>query len=156
MATINEGRTDAAAGSATTYTIEVGDSFNGNLDGRPDEDWIRIELERGATYEITLTGRGTAPGKAEDTILKLYDADGRHIITNDDIDTAGRIFDSKLVYPATASGVYYLSASSYSANPTRDYSGTYTLTVRSARRTADRNPGPGTPGPRRQRRRQRS
>ena len=144
MATINEGRTDAPASTATTYTIQVGDSFNGNLDNRTDEDWIKIELERGQTYEITLTGRGTAPGKTEDPILKLYDAGGQHIITNDDIDTAGGIFDSRLVYTPTVSGVYYLSASSYSANPNRDNSGTYTLTVTLSK---DETPDPGTPDP---------
>lgn len=94
MATINEGRTDAPASIATTYTMAVGDTFNGILDHKFDEDWIEIELEKGKTYLITLTGRGSAPDKVEDTILKLFDAKGNHIDTNDDIDTANRIYDS--------------------------------------------------------------
>ena len=38
-------------------------------------------------------------------------------------------FDSRLVYTATASGTYYLSAGSYSAKPNKDNSGAYSLTV---------------------------
>ena len=143
MPTVNESASrDAAANTGTTYTMAVGDTFNGVLSDRSDEDWIEIELERGQTYEISLSGRGAAPAKAEDTILKLYNAQGRHIITNDDIDTAARIFDSKLIYTATVSGTYYLSASSYSANPNRDNSGDYTLTVTITKVTT---PDPGTP-----------
>ena len=126
MATINEGilaSLDAADSIETTYTISVGDTFDGVLSQKFDEDWIEIELERGAIYEITLVGRGAAPDKAEDTILKLYDANGQHILTNDDIDTANRVFDSKLIFTPTTSGAYYLSAGSYAANPNKDNSG---------------------------------
>ncbi len=72
MTTVNESAEtslDAAAGIETTYAISVGDTFNGILDRKFDEDWVGIELERGKTYRITLLGRGTAPDKAEDTIL---------------------------------------------------------------------------------------
>ena len=95
MATVNEIATrDAPASIGTTYTMAVGDTFNGVLDRKLDEDWIEIELEKGQTYIITLTGRGTAPDKSEDTILKLFDAKGNLIDSNDDIDTANRIYDS--------------------------------------------------------------
>ena len=132
MATINESTLasmDAAASTETTYTMDVGDTFNGILSEKFDEDWIRIELEKGKTYKINLSGRGKGGDEAEDTILKLYDANGNHLSTNDDIDTANQIYDSELVYTATTSGTYYLSASSYTSNPTRDNSGAYELTV---------------------------
>ena len=109
--------------------MAVGDTFNGNLSEKFDEDWIEIELERGQTYKINLSGRGSKGDEAEDTILKLYDAGGNLLAENDDINTAGRIYDSELTYTATTTGTYYLSASSYSANPNRDNSGTYELTV---------------------------
>ena len=120
---------DAAAGSETTYAISVGDTFNGILDHKFDEDWIGIELERGQTYRITLSGRGATPDKAEDTILKLFDAEGNHILTNDDIDSANRIFDSRLTFTVLAGGAYYISAASYTRNPATDNSGTYSILV---------------------------
>ena len=81
-----EASLDAVASAGTSYSMSVGDTFNGNLDRKFDEDWVGIELERGKTYRITLSGRGTAPEKAEDTILKLFDSSGNHLLTNDDID----------------------------------------------------------------------
>ncbi len=133
MATVNESNSaslDAAAGIATRYEMSVGDTFNGNLDGKPDEDWIRIDLGKGKTYQITLSGRGSAPDKAEDTILKLLNSKGGVIGENDDIDTIKGIFDSQLMFAAKTSGVYYISASSFTANPNKDNSGAYTIMVK--------------------------
>ena len=132
MATVNESTSaslDAAASIETTYTMAVGDTFNGILDHKFDEDWVKIELEKGKTYQINLSGRGKDGDEAEDTILKLFDYKGNHIVTNDDIDTANRVYDSELIYTATATGTYYISASSYTSNPTQDNSGAYTLMV---------------------------
>ena len=127
MATVNENSPvsqDAAANLETTYTMEAGDTFNGNLDHKFDEDWIRIDLVRGKTYQVTLSGRGTVPDKAEDTILKLFDANGNHLLTNDDIDAEKHIFDSRLTFTVHVSG-----AASYTSNPSTDNSGTYTILV---------------------------
>ena len=119
MATVNESTSrDASANIGTTYTMSVGDTFNGILTQKFDEDWVKIELERGKTYKINLSGRGKDGDEAEDTILKLFDVKGDLLETNDDIDTAGRNYNSELTYTAAYTGTFYLSASSYSANPT--------------------------------------
>ena len=113
MATVNESTLasmDAPASIQTTYMMTVGDTFNGILTHKFDEDWIKIELERGKTYKINLSSRGKRGEEAEDTILKLFDIKGDLRATNDDIDTAGGIYDSELTYTATATGTYYLSA----------------------------------------------
>ena len=48
MPTVNESASrDAPANTGTTYTMAVGDTFNGNLSEKFDEDWIGIELEAG-------------------------------------------------------------------------------------------------------------
>ena len=132
MATVNESTSaslDAAASKETTYSMTVGDTFNGILDQKFDEDWIKIELEKGKTYKINLSGRGKGGDEAEDTILKLFDSKGDHIVTNDDIDTANKIYDSELIFTATADDTYYISASSYTSNPNLDNSGAYTIMV---------------------------
>ena len=124
-----EASLDAAAGAGTTYSISSGDTFNGILDHKFDEDWVGIELERGKTYRITLSGRGEAPDKAEDTVLKLFDAGGNHVLTNDDIDAANRVFDSRLTFTVLAGATYYISAASYTGNPGTDNSGAYAIAV---------------------------
>ena len=132
MATIYEdivSPPDAAASTETQYGMSVGDTFNGILDQKFDEDWIKIELEKGKTYKINLSGRGEGGDEAEDTILKLFDSKGDHIVTNDDIDTANKIYDSELIFTATADDTYHISASSYTSNPTLDNSGGYMITV---------------------------
>lgn len=48
---------DAAGSTATTYRINVGNSFNGSLGTIADSDWVRVTLQPGR-YEITLDGRG--------------------------------------------------------------------------------------------------
>ena len=66
MTTFNESAEpslDAPESIGTTYAISAGDTFNGNLDHKFDEDWIGVELERGKTYRITLSGRGEAPAR---------------------------------------------------------------------------------------------
>ena len=120
---------EATASAGTRYSISSGDTFNGILDHKFDEDWVGIELERGKTYRITLSGRGDAPGKAEDTVLKLFDAGGNLVLTNDDIDAANRVFDSRLTFTVLASDIYYISAASYTGNPATDNSGAYTIAV---------------------------
>ena len=135
MATVYEGdgaSRDAAANTNTTYTMSVGDTFNGILDHKFDEDWISIELEKGKTYRINLSGRGKDGDEAEDTILKLYDSQGNLVAMNDDIDTEKRIYDSELTVTITFTDTYYLSAGSYTSNPNLDNSGAYALTVNEA------------------------
>ena len=49
---------DAAASTDITYVMSDGDMLNGILDHKFDEDWIRIDLEKGKTYRISLSGGG--------------------------------------------------------------------------------------------------
>ena len=62
---------DATASTEITNVMSVGDMFNGNLDHKFDEDWIRIGLEKGKTYRISLFVSGKGGDEAEDTILDL-------------------------------------------------------------------------------------
>lgn len=47
--------TDAADNTTTTYSMGVGDSFDGTL-ATGDRDWAGIALTAGDAYEIFLTG----------------------------------------------------------------------------------------------------
>ena len=127
MATITESTGDAEAGVDTSYHMAPGDTFIGRLDDRFDEDWIRIELEKGARYQISLTAYGS--DGAADTVLSLYNVFGNFPITNDDVDyTAGNL-NSVLRFTREDTGVHYIGVSSYSADPNQDNWGDYRLTV---------------------------
>ena len=135
MATVTEMMMqDAAASIETSYMMAVGDTFNGNLDGPSDSDWVAVELEAGTTYSISLSGRGEGEAMAEDTVLVLRDAKGGMIAMNDDIKSVGNAqgpanLNSSLRFTAEADGTYYIDASSYSRIPGSDNSGDYAITV---------------------------
>ena len=117
---------DAAAFVDTTYTISVGEGFEGVLADRSDEDWIRVELVEGEDYDIRLSGIG--PEAVPDTVLTIYDSDGEEIATNDDIEWEALNVFSMLEFSPDSTGVYYISASGYPSQY-RDNSGTYEITV---------------------------
>ena len=128
MATINEMiMQDAPHSVETAYVMSAGDTFEGTLDNKDDEDWIRIELTAGMVYTISLSG--AAVDGSPDTVLKLFDSKGGHIKTNDDIDGAIGELNSEFQFVPEVSGVYYISASAYTGNPSQDNKGAYTVTV---------------------------
>ena len=119
---------DAAAGTGTMYHMPYFvRRFEGDLAQREDEDWIRIELNAGETYDIALAGHGETP--SADTILTLYDADGEQLDRNDDIDPAAGNRYSRLTVTPESGGVYYISAAAYTRNPAQDNAGGYVVTV---------------------------
>lgn len=115
FADINE-TIDAAEGISTTYTMSVGDTFYGTIASSSDEDWVRIELTAGTTYEISHTGLSLS-----DPYLRLYNSSGTQIAFDDD---GGPGLDSLLEFTATSSGTYYISADAFSTR-----TGTYALSV---------------------------
>ena len=126
MATVKEMMMDAAASIETAAMMSAGDTFEGNLDTKFDEDWIRIEMTAGMLYTINLTG---ADGGVADTFLKLYDSKGGFIKQNDDIDGAMGELDSKFDFVPEVSGTYYISAGAYTGNPEHENEGKYTVEV---------------------------
>ena len=128
MATMRENPSaDAAANAQTAYSLAVGDTFNGVFDDKQDNDWVRVELVEGKTYEIHLAGTGSNSGA--DTILRVFNSSGEQVAVNDDSDVATGQLDSRLSFTPDNSGVYYLSAGLYLGNPAHDAAGAYTLTL---------------------------
>ncbi len=141
MATVKEMMMqDAAASIETSYMMAVGDTFEGNLDGPGDSDWIAIELEAGTTYVITLMG--AEEDGAADTVLTLRDSKGGMIAMNDDIRSVGTPRDaadlnSQVMVRVEQDGTYYIDASSYNRIPGDDNSGDYMVTVEALDLPAD-------------------
>ena len=142
---VNE-TTDAAAGFNTTARLSAGQSFLGLLDGPRDNDFIRVELNQGATYLISLAARdpdGNGPLEgASDTVLEIFNSAEKTVVRQDDQDLVNGSRPEGGLHPRISfsppqSGVYYLKVSSYDLAG-QDYSGGYRLDLVETR-SADPN-----------------
>jgi len=112
--------TDAVASAATTYSLGLGDTFNGQYGTGTDVDWVRVQLTAGETYRFSLQSQ------AADTYLYLFNAAGGLIAWNDDSGST----DSQITYSVETTGTYYIGATRYEVNeggsgPTGSYTLTY-------------------------------
>ena len=90
---------DAAASSATAYTLSVGQTAQGALGSNGDHDWYRVTLTAGQTYTFAMTGTGT--NNVRDPYLRLYDSSSQLVAENDDALPGN---NSIFTYTATATG----------------------------------------------------
>ena len=104
--------------------LTVGGSATGVLRQAGDHDWFAVQLQAGGTYTIKETGQAGGGGTLADPFLRLHDAAGNVIASNDDI-VDGSNPDSRLVFTATAGGTYYVDAGSF----VDGYAGSYTVSV---------------------------
>ncbi len=116
---------DAFGAVTTAYGIDVGDSFIGQINRGGDSDWVRIALEGGTTYDITLRGVDSGGGTLADPYLEVYNASGTRVAEDDD---GGTVFDSALSFSTSVSGTYYLGVRSFDPAGT----GSYTLAIEAA------------------------
>ncbi len=92
-----------------------GPTYTGSLSNESGGDTIAVTLVAGQTY--TWSYRGTAVGGVSDPWLRLYDTNGTTLLRQDDDGGFGR--SSQITFTASASGTYYLNATSwYQADPT--------------------------------------
>jgi Ca2+-binding RTX toxin-like protein len=120
--------TDDFANSFTDTTnpfgqIIVGTPIHGSLEIIGDRDWLKVQLNAGTDYVISVTGETGGGGALDDSVLRLHDATGAQIAINDDVNRDD--FDSGLVVHPTASGTYYVEVGSFDD----ETSGTYTVSV---------------------------
>ncbi|MFV3130321.1 pre-peptidase C-terminal domain-containing protein [Niveispirillum sp. KHB5.9] len=116
---VTQAATDDYAGTAATQgTVAVGGSVTGRLEAVGDQDWFAIDLVAGRTYSFTLSGLDGGGGTLDDPWLRLLDAAGQQLVSDDD---GGTGLDSLLTFTATAGGRYYLSAEGASDTETGSY-----------------------------------
>ena len=110
---------------ATTGTVAVEGSAMGNIDFSVDQDWFRVELVAGQTYQFDLEGSPNGRGTLRDPRLRaIYDSEGRNQSDSYNDDFGGSL-NSRVYFTADASGAYYVAA----GGGRRGYVGTYTLSV---------------------------
>ena len=111
----------------TPLAVSVGERFQGTLDDKFDEDWIRVDLVEGKTYDITLDGIG--PDVDTDTVLSIFNQEGEQVGFHDDVDYAAGKVNSSLSFSPETTAAYYISVGAYRGNPTQDNSGSYQVAV---------------------------
>ena len=110
--------------TATTVTLAVGDIVNSQIELSGDQDWFRISLQAGVTYEFRLNATGVAG--LGDPFLEIMDASGAQLKTNDD---GGTGLNSLLRFTPTSSGTYYVNAHGWVDTDGSTSTGSYTLTA---------------------------
>jgi Ca2+-binding RTX toxin-like protein len=116
---------DYSATTATTGMLSVGHSATGNIEIGGDTDWFRVSLSADTKYRFDLIGIGGQGGTLEDPQMRLMNAAGVQLATNDDID-AGVEQDSRIEYVPGITGTYYVEAAGFLSS-----TGTYTVAVAS-------------------------
>jgi serralysin len=110
--------TDAAASTATAYSLAVGDTAQGRVSSGGDSDWYRINLVSGVTYTFAMAGEGATSNNLLDTYLNLRNSAGTLLASDDD---SGPGSYSSITFTASSTGTYYLDAHAYSSGATGQY-----------------------------------
>ena len=113
--------TDASGSTSTKYKLLPGQSAQGYISFVGDQDYYEVDLVAGQTY--TFAAIGTGANFLSDAYLRLVNAAGSVVSTNDD---GGPGTGASLTFTATTSGVYYLDVSGY---PGYSITGQYGVSV---------------------------
>ena len=119
----SEADTDFPETTATTGRVEVGASVTGTIGADDDDDWFRVDLEAGKTYQFDLEGADTGRGTQPDPYVVLNNPSATTELGFDSDGGVGK--NARLIYTAAATGTHYVDAATGS-----DEQGTYTLSVR--------------------------
>ncbi len=106
---------DAAGSNATTYALDTGETFRGNMNFKDSDftsaDWIAVDLKAGQSYTVLAR---------EDSIISLsahlYSSTGA-LLADPDVTTTS---SSGFTYTASATNTYYIAIES-------TFSGSYTV-----------------------------
>lgn len=136
---------DTVANDITTdKVITVGAlPTEGTINTIGDQDYYKVELTAGQSYEFGLYARVGGPSAIAlaDAYLEVYDAQGQLLASGDGgaqtlLNNANSGFDVLMSFTASTSGTYYLNARAFDQDPTNgtagDFVGDYTVFARPA------------------------
>jgi serralysin len=98
----------------TTATVTVGGTrFVSTINTPEDEDWIKVELQAGVTYDIGLYGTRTGPTGVplRDPLVELYDSNDNFLRSDDSGGAHSQYSDNALlIFTPEVTGTYYINA----------------------------------------------
>ena len=109
--------------SENINALELGASTNDNITTSGEDKWYSLSLNSGTSYRILLEPPTNAIPIA-DTVLTLYDNNGNYLDLNDDIDSNGGNYYSKIIYTPTSNEIFYIKVNGYD-----NFTGSYKITV---------------------------
>ena len=127
--------------TAATLTMD-GPAVVDTLETVGDQDWFKVELEAGRSYEFGMSAKYGGPNAIPlfDSLFQILDAAGNTLLTQDGggssqhNDLGGSGLDALATFTPTASGTYYVNARSFddgvTGNGTGNWIGDYELFVR--------------------------
>ena len=109
------------ADSSTTFSLTVNASpIVGTLETVGDQDWFKVELEAGKSYEFGMYAKYGGPNgiPLADSLIEIIDSAGNSVATidggaNTDHNLVFTGFDALGTFVPTASGTYFVNARSY-------------------------------------------
>jgi serralysin len=123
--------------TSTTSTITVnGGSVLGTIDTIGDQDFYKVELVAGHTYDISqfMTTNGPSGVPIQDSYVEIYDATGKLLGSADGGGNDSQGLDALLTFAAKTSGTYYINARAFDQDGTNgttgDGIGDYELAVK--------------------------
>ena len=112
---------DFTASPSTTGRVAVGGTAAmgvSQFDG--DQDWFRVELEAGRTYQMDLEGRATGQGTMADPhLFGIHRADGSRIDHTSD-SQSGEGANARVFFTPETDGIYWIAAGGHHIS-TRTY-----------------------------------
>ncbi len=118
---------DVAGNTGSTTVLNIGDSIVSQIESSGDQDWYKVTLVAGVTYQFDLMGTG---GDAlADPYLELMNASGDQLKFDDD---GGTELNSLLRFTPTTSGTYFVNAHGWIDAGGATSTGSYTLTATQA------------------------
>ncbi|WP_233249691.1 S8 family serine peptidase [Limnohabitans sp. Bal53] len=103
---------DFAGDVHTVGTVQVGGAVQGLLSFHGDNDWFKVGLSGGVTYQIDLVGDMSDNAKLDpigDPLLVIRDSAGRELGRFDDF---GTTLNARAYFTPQDNGIYFLDASS--------------------------------------------
>ena len=113
---------DVADDISTDHSIVVGgERYTSTINTPGDQDFYRVELQAGITYELAVygTSSGFSGIKLPDAYVEIYDANGNLLAGTDGgspNDSLG--LDARLTFTAPESGTYYVNARAFDEDDT--------------------------------------
>src|ERR1044071_800010 len=90
----------------------------GDLEVAGDHDWFRVRLYTGHNYIVDQRGAPSNAGTLSDPFLRIRDAAGTQITSNDD---GGIGFDSQVAFHANLTANYFVDAGAFAEGGTGTY-----------------------------------
>ncbi|MEO1681300.1 MAG: S8 family serine peptidase [Pseudomonadota bacterium] len=132
--TVERDASDIPDDQSTQARANIGEVFESELSPAGDRDWIGVQLNGGAVYNISLQGGGNNP--LGDPLLRLFDGNGNLITTDDD---SGDGLNAQITsFSPTARGTFFIEAAAFGdGSGDENSTGGYALLVEEVQGTDD-------------------